>query len=33
MQTFFWLRKLPQERYTSMEPVPKKETPAKLEQS
>jgi hypothetical protein len=27
-QTFFWPRNLPQERYNSMEPVPKKEIPA-----
>ena len=29
VQTFFWPRNLPQERYNSMEPVPKKEIPDK----
>jgi hypothetical protein len=29
-QTFFWPRNLPQERYNSIEPVPKKEIPVDL---
>jgi len=28
-QTFFWPRNLPQKRYNSAEPVPKKEIPIK----
>ena len=30
-QTFFWPRNLPQERYNSVEPVPKKEIPGKTQ--
>ena len=29
-QTFFWPRNLPQERYNSMKPVPKKEIPIQV---